>query len=414
MSLLFDRTPIGATAEQAAAKLRLGVDALTLGVGDRGMVILPFLAVEDGLDAKMAAQTLWRSAGQPAQAAWSLLQCETWLEGHRLQHGFPERQSPAPMDWDERLAAYIMTHATAVDAGRSRYVVTMDKFVTLPDGEDRCLVALDALGQAGRAQGRAVWETHAASRILDWLKHAAVRDEMRTKKRHAILRGLCTVLSLTDDPDDVTWQANADWLTPLCEWATLSPAKALPLESLFGIRWAKRQGRHSELRNWVRPVRAGLARVFRGDLFGLDHSAAAASELLETQDIASDLLEVSDRIMSWQNIQTGVFVPAMSPLGSTAEGALLLWITCLAWPLLDAQDDRRERYREAWRKGLQALSVLHVTEEDRVCLPNPRMAEGGQRDSGASAVASLNAAGHMLNALTAVKRAGGEEYFHRP
>ena len=94
----------------------------------------------------------------------------------------------------------------------------------------------------------------------------------------------------------------------------------------------------------------------------------------------------------------------MSPLGATAEGALLLWITTLAWPLLDTDDERRKRYRETWRKGLQALSILSVDDEDRFCLPNPDMALGAMRDCSASSIASLNAAGHMLRALTAVPR----------
>jgi len=433
VSLLFDRTSIGEKPEQAVAKLRLGNDALALGLADREMMFLPFFMVHHCLDAKTATRALWQSAGQPQTATWGAVQCETWFEGRRLIHGFPARAKslwdatiPRPMDtgvarteepaeaiprqalvWCEKLAAYILQHATTVDAKRGRYVTTMDKFIPLADGEYRCLVALDALGHAGRMLGRRPWESHATFQLLTWLKAVATDDELRTKNRRAILRGLCALLSSMNDSNTVIWKRNVDWLSSLCEWAVLPQhSKTQPLEVLFGIKWAKMQDRHSDLRKWLSPTRVGLARLFQGDLSGLEYFAMAASELLQTheEDIAPDLLGISDRILSWQNEKTGVFVPAMCPLGPTAEGALFLWITCLAYPLLDAHDDRRARYRSAWRKGFDALSILSVEDEDKFCLPNPDMALGAMRDCSASSIASLNAAGHMLRALTAMPR----------
>jgi hypothetical protein len=113
------------------------------------------------------------------------------------------------------------------------------------------------------------------------------------------------------------------------------------------------------------------------------------------------IFEIADWAMNHQT-NNGSFLIDYSLTGPSFLTACVLEGIADAWQLAMLEKDfiREERYKSCWLRGIKFMNQLIVEEADTFFMPNAYFAVGGVRESPVCSYMRLDYTGHLLHAIT--------------
>ncbi|HEV2863920.1 MAG TPA: AMMECR1 domain-containing protein [Pyrinomonadaceae bacterium] len=437
VSFLFNPLTIGQLPpEEIITRSRHGEQTLMAYQGDRVGLLLPFVASMHNLDRlDLARAVLQKARIEEPPYNWRRFDCATWLADAKGAHpfvgGFPvEKESnESTPDLLKRLAEL-----------HTRYLLGQQK----PDGslylryepfQNRVYEGLELARMAHAAwvlaRAAARFEegelSSAASRAVDylltkvseegegaWLENngaaqtvaevsfllLALLELRKDDPRRRFIRPLAATLwgsfdrhgrVSTHRPPAASPDAFQDY-SPGQLLLALGAAVGAGEVEADGAKWQKafRFYRH----------RFRYKRHF-GQVSWMMQACARWWRVTGEEATAALVFEIGDWILNYQQDKTGAFVNDHQPDTPGYTTALYLEGVGAAATLAASlgDDARRARYADAAARGFRFLERLVIQERDASVLPNPRLAEGGLRQSLHRSEVRIDFVQHSLSAL---------------
>jgi orotate phosphoribosyltransferase/AMMECR1 domain-containing protein len=434
ISALHDREWLGAIPlEKAARKIRLGLDAILVRQGRRYGMVLPAASVHYSADKVRSARAALREAGiSSGQVEWATLQSTSWLmwrgEVARLRFGFPERPSNH-LDHDtcrtlvSHLSEFITRHVGP--SGLPAYYYDPVRARTATRGTaGRVIHALWALSSAARYLQRNDLAVLAARGVAQCASHVKISNgtcQLRIPGFHTGPGAECQLLIALEATGEQSLSPVAEGLfrrisSMLCKDGSITASGKcrrlsddhdyLPGVVLLALSLhAKRFGQIPFPLN-VEPqlkwYRRRFALIHPWGMVGWHPQAWRQIALLGHATSAADFIfEIADWAVARQNHKTGAFLTSLNPSGPGFNTAFILEGVSAAMAMAHELDDQRrfQRYAECWRRGVQFLDQLVITETDTFCMRDPEAAIGGVRATRDSSGVRIDQVSHTILAL---------------
>jgi orotate phosphoribosyltransferase len=435
VSILHDREWLGAISpEQAAAKLRRGLDALLVRQEDRRGIFLPVAAVYfNWTKEQLARQLLHKTGIEKRPYTWTTFKTSTWLQSERgvsrIAFGFPERMA---IEYDfarcqrdcELLAGYVLNHLGP--DGLPEYLqYPLDGQHTRSGTAARVISGLVALAEAGRVFGRSDWLAAAVGGFTHCLKYLEMTSDrcvlalpgqasdhmacclllcgivacddpgLLHSGIHGLARKMTEMLQpdgrITATPNALGMQQDHDFLPGAVLVAIARYYNATVRQVSVGTLAA-----HLE---WYRR-RFRLAHPW-GMVGWQSQAWAMMYNLTRDQDQASFVFELVDWALDWQLEKSGAFLTDLWPYGPSFHTAFVAEGVAEAWHLALSLDDgdRARKYRKAWEDAANFLTNLIIYPEDTFCMNDSRRSVGGVRGTLTTSDVRIDYVSHSILAL---------------
>jgi orotate phosphoribosyltransferase/AMMECR1 domain-containing protein len=435
VSVLHDREWLGEIAlGDAAIKLRMGADTMSVQQGDRRGFLLASVGPHFNWNKERFAKELLRKAGiEEPPYAWCTYQTATWLEMgqsvRKIVSGFPERglKKQNAERWASNvalLANYIARNIGENGLPEYAYLpVTGQR--TVKGSPARLIHALAALDEASRALNMPAWSAAARRGVMHCLRRvvnvggkpslsiagqspsamadcqllaaAAASDlpEMTSPSLKALVARVHGMIQpdgrVTDTPKGLGVASEHDFL----------PGVAL----LSLARYAARK-RDATLVKKLAPQLEWYRRRFRllqpwGMVGWQTQAWNAVHKLTGDAEQAAFVFEMADWAADWQQERTGAFITDLSPTGPSFHTGFLAEGMAAAWELAVRTDDRARatRYAHSCEEALRFMEKLIIYPEDGFCLHDPERAVGGVRCSLITSPVRIDFVSHTLIAF---------------
>jgi AMMECR1 domain-containing protein/orotate phosphoribosyltransferase len=419
VSLLYEQEWLGpVAAEEAAAKMRPGLDALSVEHQGGGEIFLPAVTVYENWSKEETARELLRKAGDPAGACdWAIYPTVTWLERAGtvvpLRFGFPDRRD-RPYDrarWRTDLALladYVLRHRDPDGIPAFAYLPVQGTEEREGDLARR-VHALFALDQAGERLGRADWRRAARAGLRRCLELRQAADEdgasadcilliaLAGRAPAALARRVAALVQadgrIAERPEARGVAADQEFLPGAALLALARYAAATgerwPLERVGeSLRWYRRRFRLTHA--W-------------GMVGWHPQAWAALHRLTGDPEQAAFAFEIADWALPWQLETDGSFLSDLQPEGLSFHTAFLCEGVAAAGALALTLGDgeRAQRYRRSCEEALRFTSRLILRDEDTFCLAEPRRAVGGVRGALFQSEVRIDFVSHAILAICA-------------
>ena len=435
VSVLHDREWLGETAlGEAATKLRLGADSMSVQQGERRGVLLASVGPHFDWGKERFAKELLRKADiDKPPYTWCTYQTATWIEAaqgvRKMVSGFPERglgpRSAAQWTVDATLLGnYIARSIGANGLPEYAYLpVTGQRIVQ--GAPARLIHALAALDEAGRELNMPKWRATAARGVRHCLRQLAPRDGKLTlclAGQAPSATADCQLLSAASRAEIPDVAANAvDRLAARVKGmiqpdgrvtdtprglGVASEHDFLPGAALLAVaHYAAARGHESIVKD-LSPQLEWYRRRFRllhpwGMVGWQTQAWAAIHALTEDPEHAAFVFEMADYAVDRQQERTGAFVTELSPTGPSFHAAFLAEGMAAAWALARRTGDaaRATRYAHSCHEALRFMTKLMLYPEDGFCLHDPGRAIGGVRCSLITSSVRIDFVSHTLMAF---------------
>ena len=431
VTLLYDPEWHGRTSKSyAAAKLRLGLDALAVWKGDRRALVLPDLVIRNGWSKHDFATHAMTEAGiVSGPCDWATYRTVAWLDDGaakpvRVSRGFPVREvADAPATVEDRideLAGYVARHLDG--DGVPLYAYRPLDGTRVEEGTvARMAHALQLLVVAGELRGRPDWCDLGRRGVRHFLDHVEAGDGVSVPDQHGGPMANAQLLAaVAASGDEALVGQAAVALAPAVLWTVqeggqvvapasvpkshtdqdfLPGAVALALARyarVAGPEWGA--GRLATIVEWyMRRFRL----VHSWGLVGwLPQACATAHDLAPDPAFAAAAFELVDWALERQTAD-GAFLTDLDPSGPGVLTAFVCEGVAGAWSLAQAAGDtaRASRYASAWEAGMGLVDRLTVRPRDCFWFHEPAAALGGVRGNFVSSELRIDNTSHALNAL---------------
>ncbi len=437
VSVLHDREWLGQIPiEQAAIKLRMGADSMSVQQGARRGFLLASVGPHFNWGKDRFTKELLRKAGIAGPPyTWATYETATWLRNarsgctYKIVSGFPERKpllqtSERLRSEAARLAGYIVRSLGPEGIPEYSYEpVTGER---LREGSPGRLVhALASLEEAGRVLNTREWRDAGLRGLLHCLKalvshHGRVCLYLRGQAPSAMAD--CQLLSgaaAASIPEPAKVSALANRVKSMFQpdgRITDTPRGVgvacehdfLPGVALLAIA---RYVAQTDERTWLDGLAPHLhwyRRRFRllhpwGMVGWQTQAWAAIHKLTGDPDHANFVFEMADWALDWQHERTGAFISDLSPTGPSFHTGFLAEGMAAAWNLAvrTADRERAARYERSCREALRFMDQLIIAPEDTFCMRDQARAIGGVRQSLITSNVRIDFVSHTLCAVVA-------------
>jgi orotate phosphoribosyltransferase/AMMECR1 domain-containing protein len=440
VTLLHDREQVGTSPKAAAAKIRRGLDAVTVADGRRRATALPGVIPYNNMTRyQMVSALAGPVLSDAGGAGWSTCRTTSWVNAehglYKLRFGFPRRrpvENEAADDDElvlhrrtiELLAGYIV--AGIGPDGLPTYLLDPVRGIEHRQGTSVRLVAgLVALDKAGRLLARPEWIEAARPGLLACLEHVGAgktQGALALPVQQNSVIADCVLLEgvtaagppLAQHPamealtDRVFSMFRADGRIcrrPVCldhaQDHDFLPGVALMAAAVVAAHGGRRLPADilEAARRWHR-TRFRLLRTW-GMAGWQPQGWAAICRLTGDADQASYVFEVADWALDRQLATSGAFLEDLSPTEPSFNTGFVAEGVAAAWGLARDRGEfaRQERYRQSWRQAMRFVDTLIVHPQDTFCFASAERAVGGVRMSLTRSDLRIDAASHVLTAL---------------
>lgn len=456
VSVLYNREWLGAvTAEYAARKLRLGLDAISVhqkvvdandatkpdqdagSVSGKEKAALFLAAVAPHFNwdkQKITRELLAKAKIDGGPATWVTYQTTTWLYGEhrpvRQVFGFAGPGTDCAGDgWlpeIELLGGYIA--ANIEPTGLPLYGLSPIDGRRWPSGTaTRIVHALTALHTAGEIAGRAEWAELARRGLDRCLEHFQIDPDGRSATLalpdqrcgpfadSQLLYALCacgghahstdaadllarSVLRLFQPDGSIT--ADASGVRQTTDHDFLPGAALLSI-----VEYARKRPGRVDVRR-LEPCVDWYLRRFRNvhpwGIVGWHTQAwSALHRMTRSAAQAAAVFELADWAIDRQVAANGAFITDLNPNGPSFHTAFIAEGIAAAWALaLEVGDEARaRRYRHSWQAAMRFVLRLVIRPEDAPYLPDPARGVGGVRGTLTTSMVRIDFVSHTLMAL---------------
>ncbi len=435
VSIVHDREWIGEHPyARASAKMRLGIDAISVAEGNRKAMFLPFVPLLKGWSKEQAARELIARAGisQVDRCQWAIYPTASWFEWRgrvrRLRNCFPDRcdEPYGEGRWEadiKLLAGYISRQIGC--NGLPNYCYDPATGEHLRTGvAARVIHALGALGLAGVAVGRSDWQDQSRKGLgycLSCLRLAEPKDIILEIPGYTdaglgavLLAWLCPALGMgaphsekgrllqghleslfrrdgriTDRPQARGLQVDHDTLPGVALRALAvchdTLGMRLPNSLAKSRRWYQR--RFDLVHPWTMVGWHGQ---------GWGAMSAATADSLQTEFVMS----MAQWALDFQHEKSGAFIDALSTDGFSFLTAFFAEGVAAAWAVAKrTRDARLGSFRASCQRSLCFMNRLIIRREDTFCMADPLRAIGGVRGAPHSTEVRIDYVSHTLMLL---------------
>jgi orotate phosphoribosyltransferase/AMMECR1 domain-containing protein len=435
VSVLHDREWLGEVAlGEAAIKLRMGADTMSVQQGDRRGFLLASVGPHFNWSKERFAKELLRKAGiEKPPYAWCTYQTATWLEMGRsvckIVSGFPERglRKQDATQWASNaalLGSYIARNIGENGLPEYAYLpVTGQR--TVQGSPARLIHALAALDEASRALNIPAWGaaarrgfTHCLRRVVNVGGKRSLSIAGQTSSAMADCQ-LLAAAAASDLPETASpsLEALAARVKGMIQpdgrvtdtpkgLGVASEHDFLPGVALLGLARYAAKKRDASLVKKLAPQLDWYRRRFRllqpwGMVGWHTQAWNAIHKLTGEAEQASFVFEMADWAADWQQERTGAFITDLSPTGPSFHTGFLAEGMAAAWELALRTGDsaRAARYAHSCHEALRFMEKLTIYPEDGFCLHDPKRAAGGVRCSLITSHVRIDFVSHTLIAF---------------
>jgi len=445
VSVLHDREWLGETTlGNAAIKLRMGADSMSVQQGERRGFLLASVGPHFNWGKERFAKELLRKAGiDKPPYTWCTYQTATWLETpqgvRKIAAGFPERglKPQSAEQWAANitlLGNYIARNIRANGLPEYAYLpVTGERIVE--GSPARLIHALAALDEAGRALDMPGWRAAAARGLSYCLRKLGQRHGKLTLALPGQApSGMtdCQLLSAVSGADMQEALTNTvDALAVRVKGMVQPDGRVtdtphglgvasehdfLPGAALLALTQYAASRRDASLVKNLSPQLEWYRRRFRllhpwGMVGWQTQAWAAIHALTNDPEQAAFVFEMADWAADRQQERTGAFITELSPTGPSFHAAFVAEGMAAAWLLAQRTGEaaRARRYAHSCHEALRFMTKLILYPEDGFCLHDPRRAVGGVRCDLITSYVRIDFVSHTLMAFArslALRRAG--------
>lgn len=418
----------------AAFKLRLGKDSLAVWKNQKSSILLSHTPCHYDWTKKEMAQHVLAEAGiSNGPSQWVTYSTRSWLGQParviEIEFGYPQQQDSGT-DFCYRaatrlLADYIVDKIGPEGLPEYCYYPILDRRI-IAESATRIVLALESLLHAGSflcdqtlREAALLGLHYCCEHIKDsqgvarldlpamtcgpgadvFLVNAVYRSRERSLIDMPAVRRLARRVRTFFHADGaITWQRegirlNSDHdflpgfvLRMAASVAELEGAEALPHSLHKHLSWYQR--RFSLLHPW-------------GMVWWQIQGWAPIHRLTGEEAMASFVYELADWALMHQLDKNGAFLVDYYPNGPGFHTACVLEGIGEAWTLaLRAGDNERSnKYRQSWERGIKFVDRLIIREEDTYAMPEPLRSVGGVRESLTSSRVRIDYVAHALLAL---------------
>ena len=435
VSVLHDREWLGETTlGEAAIKLRMGADTMSVQQGDRRGFLLASVGPHFNWGKERFAKELLRKAGiEKSPCTWCTYQTATWLQTgdhvRKIVSGFPERglKEQNAERWASNAALlgnYIARNIGENGLPEYAYLpVTGQR--TVQGSPARLVHALAALDEAGLALNMPAWRATSTRGVVHCLRRVVNVGGKRSLKLAGQAPGpmadcqLLAAAAVSDLPK-TAWpslEALAARVKGMIQpdgrvtdtpngLGVASEHDFLPGVALLGLTRYAAKTRDTLLIKKLAPQLEWYRRRFRllqpwGMVGWQTQAWAAAHKLTGDVEQAAFVFEMADWAADWQQERTGAFITDLSPTGPSFHTGFLAEGMAAAWELAVRTGDtaRAARYARSCHEALRFMEKLIIYPEDGFCLRDPARATGGVRCSLITSLVRIDFVSHTLMAF---------------